>query len=176
MTETETGPRESHLWIDAERCIGCYACEAACIMEHDLPVGPRPIKVIQVGPLEMSDRLILSYQPATCNHCLSPACVMACPTGAMRKQDDDMVISDPKLCIGCRTCAVSCPFGIPQLHPGIGKITKCDNCRDRVLQGLSPACVLACPTGALSFVAERIQSWRSRETAAMVMRRFSPRR
>lgn len=170
----QSDKREQYLWVDSSRCIGCYSCEVACKMEHDLPAGPRPIRVIQIGPLEQRDELTMIYFPATCNHCTYPACVAACPRGAMQKRGDDIVISDPELCIGCQTCAIACPFGIPQLNPGAGKIVKCDGCADRIGIGLSPACVLACPTDALSYVSPTMQAYKAREQAALALRQFSP--
>jgi Fe-S-cluster-containing dehydrogenase component len=124
---------------------------AACKLENDLPAGPRPIVAIQTGPLETDNGLVAQHLPSTCYHCDRPACVLACPTGAMQKRDDGIVFSDPQLCIGCQTCAVACPFGHPQLNPASGKIAKCDGCRQRVDAGLWPVCALACPTGALSY-------------------------
>ncbi len=139
------------LLVEASRCIGCFGCEAACKMEHDLPGEPRPIRVIQVGPVGAGQEMIMSFQPTTCCHCDRPACVTACPTGAMQKREDGIVFSDTSLCIGCQTCAVACPFGVPHLNPATGKIAKCDGCRERVDQGLWPACVIKCPTGSLIF-------------------------
>jgi Fe-S-cluster-containing dehydrogenase component len=139
------------LLVEASRCIGCFGCEAACKMEHDLPGEPRPIRVIQVGPVGAGQELVMSFQPSVCYHCDRPACVLACPTGAMQKREDGIVFSDPELCIGCQTCAVACPFGVPQLNPATGKIAKCDGCRARVDQGLWPACVVKCPTETLIF-------------------------
>lgn len=164
--------RESSLWVDSSRCIGCYSCEVACKMEHDLPAGPRPITVMQVGPLQHEDKLVMVFQPVACLHCAYPSCVPVCPTGAMQKRDDEIVFSDPELCIGCQTCAIACPFGIPQLNPGTGKITKCDGCMERGEKSLSPACVLACPTGALSFVPPTTKTQRARERIALVMRQL----
>ncbi len=116
-------PRGRHkaLQMDANRCIGCYACEVACKLEHNFPAEPHPIHAIQVGPLEGDDELLLTYQPTTCYHCDRPACVDACPTGAMQKRDDGVVFSDLEICIGCQTCAIACPFGVPQLNPASGK-------------------------------------------------------
>ena len=83
----------------------------------------------------------------------------------MQKRDDGLVFSDLQLCIGCQTCAVACPFGHPQLNPATGKIAKCDGCRQRVDEGLWPACALVCPTGALSYgsVQQVIHQRRMRE-------------
>jgi len=110
--------RKNVLLVDSSRCIGCFSCEVACKLEHDLPAGPRMFKVIQIGPVENGDDLLMNFMAVTCLHCDRPACVLACPTGAMQKRADGIVFSDPELCIGCRTCAVACPFGshssIPQ--------------------------------------------------------------
>jgi Fe-S-cluster-containing dehydrogenase component len=146
-----TRVKRNVLLVEASRCIGCFGCEAACKMEHDLPGEPRTIRVIQVGPVGEGEELVMSFQPTTCCHCDRPACVAACPAGAMQKREDGIVFSDPSLCIGCQTCAVACPFGVPQLNPATGKIAKCDGCRDRVDLGLSPVCVLKCPAETLIF-------------------------
>jgi Fe-S-cluster-containing dehydrogenase component len=172
MTQTDPDNlQQNYLWSDPSRCIGCYSCEVACMLEHDLPAGPRPIRIIQIGPLEHKGELIMTYQPASCLHCQAPACVEACPTGAMHKRADGLVLSDFDLCIGCQTCAIACPFGVPQLNPGSGKITKCDGCADRVDQGLTPACVLTCPTGALSFLNPVMKAQRARERFSLGIRR-----
>ena len=144
-------PKQYALRADWETCIGCGACAAACKMEHDLPAGPRTFKIVQIGPVELEGHLAGGFQAVACFHCERPACVAACPTGAMQKREDGLVFSDRELCIGCRTCAVACPFGIPELNPATGKIAKCNGCMERVDAGLQPSCVLACPAGALSF-------------------------
>ncbi|MCF8126908.1 MAG: 4Fe-4S dicluster domain-containing protein [Deltaproteobacteria bacterium] len=149
--QQKTKKRKNALLVDSSRCVGCFSCEVACKLEHDLPAGPRMFKVIQMGPMENDSHLVMSFMAVTCLHCDRPACVSACPTGAMRKRADGIVFSDPELCIGCQTCAIACPFGVPQLNPGTGKIAKCDGCMVRVEQDLWPACVLKCPTGALAF-------------------------
>ena len=144
-------PRK-HLWlVDAPRCMGCHACEVACKMEHGLPREVRTVRVVQAGPWGDGDDLAMSFHPSSCCHCDRAACVLACPTGAMQKRADGIVFSELEKCIGCQTCAVACPFGVPQLNPAIGKIAKCDGCRSRVDQGLWPACTLKCPSGALRF-------------------------
>jgi Fe-S-cluster-containing dehydrogenase component len=143
--------KQNILMIDANRCSGCGTCEVACKLENELPAGPRPIKAIQIGPLKTDMGLIMEYAPTVCYHCDRPACVFACPTGAMQKREDGIVFSELELCIGCQTCAVACPFGIPQLNPANGKIAKCDGCRKRVDQGLWPACALKCPMDAIQF-------------------------
>jgi Fe-S-cluster-containing dehydrogenase component len=163
--KAESKLKHNSLMVDASSCIGCHACMAACKLENDLPAGPRPIVAIQTGPLETDTGLMAQHLPASCYHCDRPACALACPTGAMQKREDGLVFSDLELCIGCQTCAVACPFGHPQLNPVTGKIAKCDGCLQRVDAGLSPACALVCPTGALSYGSAQhvIQQRRMRE-------------
>jgi Fe-S-cluster-containing dehydrogenase component len=170
---TKMPSRKKALLMDASRCIGCSACEVACKLTHDLPSEPYPIRAIQVGPLEADGELLMTSQPTTCCHCDRPACVPACPTGAMQQREDGVVFSDLEICIGCQTCAIACPFGVPQLNPASGKISKCDSCKDRIDQGLWPACALSCPTGALIFgePARVVQEIRQRE-ALRVARSF----
>lgn len=169
-----SGHKNKLLMIEASSCIGCQTCMAACKLEHDLPAGPRPIAAIQVGPLETDHGLITQHWPATCYHCDQPACVLACPTGAMQKREDGLVFSDPDLCIGCQTCAVACPFGHPRLNPANGKIAKCDGCRQRVDEGLWPACALACPTGALGYgTPQAVVHQRRMQEAVQITRTFT---
>jgi len=171
----EESRRQYALMVDADRCIGCHSCEVACKLENDLPSGPRPVKVLQLGPVEGAGGLIMRFQPVTCLHCDRPACVTACPTGAMKKRPDGIVYSDTELCIGCRTCSVACPFGIPELNPATGKIAKCDGCMARVDVGMWPACALKCPTSALVFgqPARVVQEARLKE-AIRVVRYLTP--
>jgi Fe-S-cluster-containing dehydrogenase component len=164
--------RGNALLSDCSLCIGCFACETACRLEHDLPAQTRPIRVVMTGPLELSERFVLNFQPVTCAHCETPACVAACLTGAMQKREDGLVFSDLELCIGCQTCANACPFGVPELNPKTGKISKCDGCKDRVEQGLWPVCALRCPTGALLFgtPARLVQEKRQKEATRVANR------
>ncbi len=173
-TKAEPKLKRNTLMIEAAACIGCHACMAACKLEHGLPAGPRPIIAIQTGPLATDSGLVAQHWPATCYHCDRPACVLACPTGAMQKRADGLVFSDFELCIGCQTCAVACPFGHPQLNPATGKIAKCDGCRQRVDAGLWPACALACPTNALSYgSAQQVVHQRRVQEAVKTSRTFT---
>jgi len=87
----------------------------------------------------------------------------------MQKREDGIVFSDPQLCIGCQTCAVACPYGIPELNTATGKIAKCDGCKDRVDMSLWPACALICPTGAMTFGSplQVVQDLRTKEAVKL---------
>ena len=140
------------IYVDPERCVGCRSCEIACAVEHSSSKElfqavfedptPRPrTKVVPAAGV---------YVPMRCMHCDPAPCVEACPTGAMQRTEEGFVISDLEKCIGCRTCLLACPFG----HPAYDfrrKVVKCDHCVDRFRAGLPPACVEACPTGALRY-------------------------
>lgn len=140
-----------HMFHDAERCIMCYSCEVHCKLENNLPVGPRLIRMIQVGPKVVGGRLKSQFVYLSCHHCDPAACVSACPTGAMQKRADGIVFVDEKACIGCKTCITACPWGSPQYNPKTKKVVKCNYCMERVDRGLWPACAQMCATHCLYF-------------------------
>lgn len=137
------------IFVRYERCTGCRSCELACAVSHTaardlfgaLLGGERPQKrlfVDQVGQVKA---------PAVCRHCEEAPCVAVCPTGAMHRREDGVNVVALHRCIGCWMCAMACPFGA--VSRGEGKAIKCDReCLDE--EGI-PACVRACPTGALVF-------------------------
>lgn len=84
-----------------------------------------------------------------CNHCDRPECVHVCPTGAMHKNELDLVCVDAKKCIGCGYCTVACPYHAPSIDRFTKQSSKCDGCASRVERGEQPVCVEACPLRAL---------------------------
>jgi anaerobic dimethyl sulfoxide reductase subunit B (iron-sulfur subunit) len=87
----------------------------------------------------------------SCNHCQDPICAEVCPTKAMHKREDGIVLIDESKCVGCGYCAWACPYDAPKLDENKGKMTKCNFCYDDIDQGKSPACVEACPLRVLGF-------------------------
>jgi Fe-S-cluster-containing dehydrogenase component len=75
-----------------------------------------------------------------------------CPVDAIKTTAEDAIIIDEAVCIGCGSCALICPFGIPKFDDTNKKVVKCDLCVDRVREGKEPACVENCPTHALMFM------------------------
>ncbi len=141
-----------YLFQDTRKCIGCHACEIQCKSNKNLPKGPKPCQIIQVGPKFIGGLPKMSFIFMPCFHCENPWCVSACPTGAMQKRSaDGIVFIDKDLCVGCKTCVSACPWGAPQWNPETGKVEKCDYCKDRIDAGLKPACVTTCTTGCLKF-------------------------
>ncbi|MCX7680833.1 MAG: hydrogenase 2 operon protein HybA [Anaerolineae bacterium] len=148
---------------DATKCIGCKACQNACKDWNRNPPELDPSGLYD-APLELSaDTWTLiqlyegngerSFVKLQCMHCLYPACVSACPVKALQKSPDGPVTYDPKRCIGCRYCMVACPFRVPRFKwdAVLSVVTKCTFCKDRLVKKLGPACVEACPAGALAW-------------------------
>jgi formate dehydrogenase iron-sulfur subunit len=154
--------------IDTTLCTACRGCQVACKQWHDLPAeetvnrgsyqNPEDLsfetyKLVRMKEEEIDGRLRWLFFPDQCRHCLEPPC-----------RD---VIDDPKAIFSdAATGAVlftaftrdydaeeitgSCPYNIPRASAD-GVLAKCDMCLDRVQNGLAPACVKTCPTGAMAF-------------------------
>ena len=144
--------------FDATACSGCKACQAACKDKHGLPVGVLWRRVYEVAGGSWARQReawvpdVFAFNLSIgCNHCEAPICVEVCPTGAMRRRPDGLVVVDEDACIGCRYCAWGCPYGTPQFDDATGRMTKCTFCADEIDAGRAPACVTACPMRALDF-------------------------
>ena len=135
------------LYIDTQRCMGCRACETVCKLENDLPVGPRYTMVAEVETGEGSTER-LNFLPVPCQHCGDAPCVRACPTGALYKRADGVVLVEQSRCIGCHECLMACPFGVPQFGAN-GRMQKCTMCVHRLDEGMLPACAMNCPAEAI---------------------------
>jgi nitrate reductase / nitrite oxidoreductase, beta subunit len=108
------------------------------------------------------ERLMMFYLPRICNHCLNPACVAACPSGAFYKRGEDgVVLADQNRCRAWRACVAACPYKKTFYNWTAGKSEKCILCFPRVETGQAPACVHSCVgriryVGVLLYDAERI--------------------
>jgi formate dehydrogenase iron-sulfur subunit len=143
---------------DTTKCIGCRECVIACKKEYKLaPDLPRRWNLDDGlsarNWTSVLDRPGGAYVRKQCRHCLEPACVSACPVGALSKTDTGAVVYDGAKCLGCRYCMMSCPYGIPRYDwdQTIPYVRKCILCYDRVKTGRQPACTEACPTQATIF-------------------------
>lgn len=146
-------------YVDMSACTGCKTCMIACIDKHDLPLGVMYRRVteytggswVKRGDGTYEQNVFAYYVSLACNHCENPICVRSCPTTAMHKDENGIVSVDHDKCVGCRYCEWGCPYSAPQYNAELGKMTKCDFCRDYLEQGKDPACVAACPTRALQY-------------------------
>jgi len=154
--------------IDVTTCIGCKACEVACLEWNGLPIRETVFdNTYQTMPDTTWDfwNLIKFNEHTTddgnfmwlmrkdqCMHCAEPGCLVACPAdGAIVQYANGIVDFQQEKCIGCGYCISGCPFNIPKFNSATKKVFKCTLCSDRVGQGLEPACIKTCPTGCLHF-------------------------
>jgi len=154
--------------IDTTTCIGCKACEVACVEWNDMPFQPTMFdNTYQTMPetnwnywnlikfnehVREDGTLMWLMRKDQCMHCADPGCLDACPAdGAIVKYANGIVDFQQENCIGCEFCVSGCPFNIPRFNKETKKVYKCTLCSDRVGQGLEPACIKSCPTGCLHF-------------------------
>lgn len=145
-------------YVNSELCTGCKCCVIACKDKHDLPVGPLWRRVVEYSGGEwvpvgnaFEQNVFAYYISLSCNHCENPACVKGCPTKAMHKDENGIVWVDQERCVGCHYCEWNCPYGAPQYNEELGRMSKCDFCRDNLAKNEPPVCVAACPCRALDF-------------------------
>lgn len=157
----ERRPGEQYRFhFDATKCVGCRCCEVACNEQNN---NPADVKWRRVGEMEggtFPDTLLLIHS-MSCNHCLEPACLVGCPTESYIKLDNGIVFHDDDACIGCQYCTWNCPYGAPVYHAERGIVTKCHMCHERLEVGQSPACVQACPAGAIEIELFDPEAWQA---------------
>jgi DMSO reductase iron-sulfur subunit len=154
--------KQHGFFFNADNCIGCHACEAACSEKNNNPPHQafRSVGFIEGGTFPNASRINISL---ACNHCDDPVCLKGCPTRAYTKfAEYGAVLQDPDICFGCGYCTWVCPYNAPQLDPVKGVVSKCNMCVDRLEVGLKPACASACLGKALDFgVIENIPEGRT---------------
>ena len=174
--------------IDVSKCIGCKACQAACMEWNDLRDEVGTCAGTYDNPTNLTEHswtVMRFYEEELpgkglqflmvkdgCLHCQDPGCLRACPApGAIVQYANGIVDFQQEQCIGCGYCQTGCPFNIPRFSAKDQKAYKCTLCSDRVAVGLAPACVKTCPTQALTFgskadmkdlAAERIRELKER--------------
>lgn len=149
-----TMPSDRVLLIDIDSCVRCHACEIACRQEHELTAETASCwcRVMTVGPRRINGKLHMDFVPVVCRHCEDPACAAICPTGAIRKRGDGIVLTDEAACNGCKLCIYACPYGCVSFNKVKRTAGQCDQCSERTQAGLEPACVQHCIGGALQFL------------------------
>ncbi|MEW6581836.1 MAG: nitrate reductase subunit beta [Actinomycetota bacterium] len=109
------------------------------------------------------EQVFMMYLPRICEHCLNPACVASCPSGAMYKRDEDgIVLVDQERCRGWRMCVSGCPFKKVYFNWQTGKAEKCTLCYPRIEAGMPTVCSETCVgriryVGIILYDAERVQ-------------------
>ena len=154
--------------VDTTTCIGCKACEVACVEWNGMPFRETSFdntyqtmpetawnywNLIKFNEHTRDDgTLMWLMRKDQCMHCADPGCLRACPAdGAIVQYTNGIVDFNQDNCIGCQYCVSGCPFNIPKFNSTTKRVYKCTLCSDRVGAGLEPACIKACPTGCLHF-------------------------
>ena len=146
--------------FDMTKCIGCKCCVVACNEQNG---NPAAINWRRVGELEGGHYPYVRRHHLSmgCNHCLEPSCLVGCPVEAYRKDPiTGVVVHDANACIGCQYCTWNCSYGVPQYNAERGVVGKCDLCHNRLSDDMAPACVSACPEGAIAVEIVNIAEWR----------------
>ena len=152
--------------FDMGKCIGCKCCVVACNEQNG---NPASINWRRVGELEggFFPNATRSFLSMGCNHCLEPTCLQGCPVDAYAKDPiTGIVTHSADACIGCQYCTWNCSYGVPQYNAERGVVGKCDMCHGRLSLGQTPACVAACPEGAIAIEIVKVADWRAAVAAA----------
>jgi DMSO reductase iron-sulfur subunit len=146
--------------FDMTKCIGCKCCVVACNEQNGNPAALnwRRVGELEGGHYPHTQRYHLSMG---CNHCVEPSCLIGCPVEAYTKDPKTgVVLHSADTCIGCQYCVWNCSYGVPQYNADRGVVGKCDMCHNRLSDGMAPACVQACPEGAIAIEVVNVAEWR----------------
>jgi formate dehydrogenase iron-sulfur subunit len=152
--------------VDMGLCIGCKCCVVACNEQNGNPasINWRRVGEVEGGFFPAASR---SYLSMGCNHCVDPTCLTGCPVDAYAKDPvTGIVRHSAEACIGCQYCTWNCSYGVPQYNAERGVVGKCDMCYGRLELGQAPACVSACPEGAIAIELVNIVDWRAAAATA----------
>ena len=161
------------LAIDPSRCTGCYACIIACKSENSTLPGVSWIRIEEKEEGEFP-KVSKTWTPVLCMQCAEMPCEQVCPTVAITRGEGGIVLIDPQSCVcdGAGPCLSACPYGVLQVNQENrpyfrhyltphekqdyevhiqGAVEKCDLCYHRVVAGMQPSCVQACPSKAMLF-------------------------
>lgn len=155
-------------FIDTTLCTACRACQVACKQWHGLPAettanrgtfeNPPDLsfdtyKLVRMRETVVDGRLKWLFFPEQCRHCSEAPCLETAGNASAIFRDaasGAIIYTANTRFLEAEDIIESCPYNIPRKLPD-GTLAKCDMCLDRVQNGLLPACVQTCPTGAMNF-------------------------
>lgn len=164
---------DKSFFIDTTKCTACRGCQVACKQwnmnpgtktyqrgSHQNPedLSTSTYKVVRFSEMEEEENVKWYFFPDQCRHCLEPPCQSTAESAGSKAVTKDeatgAVLYNPKVKVKAadfKTIRESCPYDIPRWNEKTGLMAKCTMCFDRVKEGMLPACVKTCPTGAMSF-------------------------
>lgn len=178
--------------VDLTRCTACRGCQVACKQWKKLPAeatvnwgshqNPRDLsfntlRLVRFEEVVNNGKVDWLFFPEQCRHCYEPPCL-----GQAELDDERAVIQDETTGavifteytknVDAEGVREACPYDIPRKDPVTGQLSKCDMCIDRIQNGMKPACVLSCPTGAMSFGEEEKIDALAQERLAAAQKRY----
>ncbi len=159
---------QKSFFIDTTLCTACRGCQVACKQWHDLPAeetvnrgtyeNPGDLsfttyKVVRMREEVLDGKLQWLFFPEQCRHCIEAPCLETAQDSGAIYQDPDtgaIVYTAQSAGLDAGEIIESCPYNVPRKGAN-GTLAKCDMCNDRVRNGLLPACVKTCPSGAMNF-------------------------
>ncbi len=156
------------IFIDTTVCTGCRGCQVACKQWHDLPAeetrntgtyqNPADLsfntyKLVRMSEQVVDGRLRWLFFPEQCRHCVDAPCLEVADDASAVYKDaatGAILYTAQTKNVSAEDVIEACPYNVPR-QAADGTLAKCDLCNDRVHNGLLPACVKTCPTGAMNF-------------------------
>ncbi len=159
-------------FIDTTKCTACRGCQMACKQWNQRATEKTINRGSHQNPPDLSyntwklvrfseipgEKVNWYFFPEQCRHCISPPCKDVADgkvkDAIAQDEKTGAVVFNPKVKIkpaDFKEIRESCPYDIPRFHSGMGIMAKCTMCFDRTKEGILPACVKTCPTGAMSF-------------------------
>jgi len=136
------------LYYEINKCLGCKNCEIFCAVSHSKTQDL--FSMLKEEVLSLPRKKVFASNgknyPISCRHCKNPKCVDSCMAAALLYDEEkEMVVYDEDRCVGCWMCVMVCDYGA--IRPDIKRKipVRCDKCESKD----EPACVKACPTGAV---------------------------
>jgi carbon-monoxide dehydrogenase iron sulfur subunit len=148
MVETKKRTLEK-IHAVAELCRDCQACLLVCSLRHE---GECNATLARLAVLK--DMRNYEFDIVICQHCDDPACLAACPSGAISLDERQVAIIEEDSCVACGICAEECPHNAIFYNPVQDRYLKCDLC---AAWGGGPLCVEFCPAGALTLVEIKLE-------------------
>ncbi|MCF8033160.1 MAG: hypothetical protein K9K66_11955 [Desulfarculaceae bacterium] len=155
--------------VDTSLCTACRGCQVACKQWHGLPgtktkqtgtyqnppdLSADTYKLVRFAEGRKEDgKPYWHFFSDSCRHCLDPGCMAGDQNNSIvqDKRTGAVLYTQGTRKLNYRAVREGCPYNIPRQDPRSKVLCKCDMCIDRLRDNMVPACVQACPTGALHF-------------------------